>query len=136
MLSVEEVQAMIERGVQAFNSRDLDEWSADFDSEAELIPLRSATEGTYRGAAGARQFLADTCAIFEAFRIEEPRVSRIAGDLFLVSCRAVIRSRGAGVELTQPLANLLEVRDGKLASWISYGSEQDALAAAAERGST
>lgn len=135
MLSVGEVQTMIERGVEAFNSRDFDGWAAGFDSDAELVPLRSATEGTYRGAVGARQFLTDTCAIFEAFRIEEPRVRRLEGDLFLVSCRAVMRSRGAGVELTQPLENLLEVRAGKLVSWISYGSEEDALTAAAERGS-
>jgi hypothetical protein len=133
MLAANDVQGIVSRLCEAVNSRDAERGAADLDSELELVPLRSATEGPYRGVEGWRAFLIDTFAVFDVFRMEDPRVRELDGGLFLVSCSVVMRSRGAGVDLIQPLANVLELRNGKVLSWVSYASEEEALADAAER---
>jgi hypothetical protein len=40
-----------------------------FHPDLEFLPLRAATEGTYRGLAGFESFVADTLEVFEKFEM-------------------------------------------------------------------
>ncbi len=49
----------------AFNARDVDTMLERFDPDVEWRPLRSETEGAYRGHDGIREWIAETAELFE-----------------------------------------------------------------------
>ncbi|HTZ85862.1 MAG TPA: nuclear transport factor 2 family protein, partial [Solirubrobacteraceae bacterium] len=84
-----------------------------FHPEVEFMPLRSQTEGSYRGRAGVRAYTADTYETFERFEISDGEF-RDLGDRVLWSGIVRLRARGSGIETTIPLAIVVEFSDGKI----------------------
>ena len=96
--------------------------------EVDWVPLRSATEGSYRGHDGFRRFAADTFETFETF---EPHFElRDLGEEVLAWGTISVRGSGSGVEIEVPVGGLFGFRDGKIGSWRDFGSQEQALAAA------
>jgi ketosteroid isomerase-like protein len=95
--------------------------------DVELLPLRAATEGVYRGIAGIEKFVADTREVFEKF---EPRYELLdLGERVLAWGEIHVRARGSGIETDIASGGIFEFRDGKVARWEDFGSKDEALKA-------
>jgi ketosteroid isomerase-like protein len=126
-MSQENVE-VVRRLLTAAGRQDIEAALDCLDSEVEWIPLRAATEGSYRGHEGFTRFVADTNESFEVF---EPQFElRDLGDQVLAWGKIRVRSTGRGVELDVPAGGLFDLRDGKITRWHDFGSPQKALEAA------
>lgn len=100
------------------------------DENAELITLRSATEGAFRGHQGVRAFFADNR---ESFDLYEPQFDEVRdlGDGRVLGLGSIrIRGRGSGVVTEAQMAIVAEFRDGRMTYYRDYGDRQAALEAA------
>jgi ketosteroid isomerase-like protein len=98
------------------------------DPEVEWIPLRAATEGTYRGHAGYERFVEDSLASFESF---DPRfeLRELPDGRVLAWGTIHVRGRGSGWEMDVPSGGIFVVRGGKITRWQDFGSTEKAVAA-------
>jgi hypothetical protein len=115
--------------VEAIQRQDVEAALRVCHSEAVMQPLRAATEGSFVGPEGMRQFLADTAQTFELFRLDYTDI-RDLGDRVLAIGSIRVRGRGSGVETDIPTAAIVEYRDGLLWRFKDYGEAQLALEAA------
>jgi ketosteroid isomerase-like protein len=100
------------------------------DEEFDFEPLRTATEGTFRGHDGVRAFLQDTRENFDRF---EPSYSEVhdLGDERILGLGVIrYRGRGSGAEIDVPTAVIATFRDGRMTHFKDYGDHAEALAAA------
>jgi ketosteroid isomerase-like protein len=98
-----------------------------FHPDVEFIPLRAATEGSYRGIAGIERFIADTEEVFDTF---EPHVElRDLGDRVLAWGAVQVRARQSGVDMEIATGGVYEFRDHKIVRWQDFGSKAAALKA-------
>jgi ketosteroid isomerase-like protein len=111
----------------------LDSWNrgepdlSSFHPDVEWLPLRTATEGPYRGIAGIERFIADTEETFAEF---EPRQELLdLGDRVLAWGPIHVRARQSGIETDIPTGGVFEFRDGKIVRWEDFGSKDTALEA-------
>ncbi|HXM76308.1 MAG TPA: hypothetical protein VN971_06010, partial [Thermoanaerobaculia bacterium] len=90
---MEKVRAWVAKGVLGVTEAEFNE---SCDPAAELIALRSGTEGSYRGLAGFLRFQADTATTFEKF---QPRYEEFhaVGDRVLFGGTIRVRGAGSGV---------------------------------------
>lgn len=125
----EENVGLVRRGIDEMNRvgiTDLD-LRLYYHPDVEYLPLRSATEGTYRGIAGVERFNADTEEVFEKF---EPQYEFLdLGDRVLAWGEIHVRARGSGIETDIASGGVFEFRDGKIIRWEDFGSRADALKA-------
>jgi limonene-1,2-epoxide hydrolase len=95
--------------------------------DVEYVPLRSATEGEYRGIAGIERFIADTEEVFEKF---EPHFEFLdLGERVLAWGVIHVRARGSGIETDIATGGIFDLRDGKIVRWEDFGSKEKALKA-------
>lgn len=99
-----------------------------FHAEVEWLPLRTATEGVYRGTAGIERFTADTAEVFDKFELRCELED--LGERVLAWGVIHVRARASGIETDIPVGGLVDVRDGKVARWEDFGSKRKALEAA------
>jgi ketosteroid isomerase-like protein len=132
-MSPENVE-IVQRGLEAFNRRDVDSFISYLDPEFELhSAIVGGAEGNiYRGPDGVRQWLADSDESFEELRIE-PTEFRDLGDRVLIVGRIRARGRESGLELDSPTGWVSTVRDGKLVKAEGFLSRAEALEAAGLR---
>jgi ketosteroid isomerase-like protein len=84
---------------------------------------------TYVGKDGLRQWLADTDDVWEGMHTEQNEFID-AGDRVVVVGRLVGKGKGSGVEVGQPNATILTIRDGLLIrSETGYADRREALKA-------
>jgi ketosteroid isomerase-like protein len=101
------------------------------DPDVEVIPRRSATDGTFRGHEGIERFWADTLENFDEF---EPSFEfRDLGESVLAWGTIHVRGRASGVEMDVPTGGIFDFRDGKIVRWEDFGSKDKALEAAGLR---
>jgi len=117
------------RGAEAFNLGDDPLMEAIVDEQIELEPRRAATEGTFRGHAGVRAFLADTRESFDRFELDYPDVRDLGDGRVLALGRIRIRGRGSGVETEVPTAVIATFRDGRMTRFKDFGEHAAALGA-------
>jgi ketosteroid isomerase-like protein len=122
----------LRRWVAAFNAGEELPLEEIFDPEVEWLPLRSATEGAYRGLSGVEAFFEDNEEIFD--RVEWRHEYEDLGDRVLVWGHNHIRAKGSGLEMDVEIGGLMEFRDGKIVRWKDFGSKQKALEAAGQAG--
>ena len=67
---------------------------------------------------------------WDEYRIEPPRVIADPGDRVVVASRTAGRGKQSGVEVEMEFAFLFTVREGKIAEWQIFVSEDQALDAA------
>ena len=98
-----------------------------FHPDVEWLPLRTVTEGAYRGIAGIKRFIADTEETFDKFELRQEHLD--LGERVLAWGPIHVRARQSGIETDIPTGGVLEFRDGKIVRWEDFGSKKRALEA-------
>jgi ketosteroid isomerase-like protein len=119
--NVELVRSLIDRWNRGDRTADPD----IFHPEVEFLPLRTATEGVYRGAAGIEAFIADTLEVFERFEMHLDLEE--IGEHVLAWGNNHVRARGSGIETDVEIGGVFAFRDGKVIRWEDFGSRDKAL---------
>jgi limonene-1,2-epoxide hydrolase len=120
---------LLRRGMEEANRVGISEVNPRlyYHPDVEYLPLRSATEGKYRGIAGIERFNADTDEVFEKFELHFEFLDR--GERVLAWGVIRVRARGSGIETDIPTGGIFDFRDGKIARWEDFGSKEKALKA-------
>jgi ketosteroid isomerase-like protein len=126
-MSQENVDAFL-RALEAFQRGDFEAWIANFAEDGEFIPQRTPIQGSYRGCAGLRQFLADNVENFDLFHPKYDFVHGV-GDRVIALGKTRLRGRGGGVEIEVPSALVLTFRNGKVVRFEDFGDKRKALEA-------
>jgi ketosteroid isomerase-like protein len=87
--------------------------------------------GTWRGHEGLEQFFLAMSATWESFAITEQRFLTTSGPAVVLS-QVEARAAATGRELSFPILQTLEVRDGQIAEIRPYYWDTAAIAAATE----
>jgi ketosteroid isomerase-like protein len=127
-MSQENVE-LLRRGIDEMNRVGISDVNLRlyYHPDVEYLPLRSATEGTYRGIAGVERFNADTEEVFEKF---EPQYEFLdLGERVLAWGVIHVRAKGSGIETDIATGGIFEFRDGKVVRWEDFGSKDKALKA-------
>jgi ketosteroid isomerase-like protein len=132
-MSQENVEA-VWRGVQAWNTDDLDAALAELHPDVEWHPsLEPAFEGkatTFKGHDGARRAWAEYRGeMFERLTIQVEEI-RDLGESVLLLGRFTVIGRATHIEFDTEVGQLITFRDGKVATVHDYLSHREALEAA------
>jgi ketosteroid isomerase-like protein len=112
----------------AFNRGDVEEVLSHADADIEIVdPAR--TGKTSRGHDAYREFVADWLESWDTYRLEVADFTQ-NGDRVLVDLIQSGRGRGSGVEVSEPLFNVLTMREGEVSRFEIYPSRDDAVRAA------
>ena len=127
-MSQEDVELLL-RGMEEANRIGISEVNPRlyYHPDVEYVPLRSATEGEYRGIAGIERFNADTEEVFEKFELHFESAN--LGERVLCWGHIHVRARGSGIETDIEIGGVYEFRDGKVIRWEDFGSKDKALEA-------
>jgi ketosteroid isomerase-like protein len=127
-MSQQDVDLLL-KSTDAFNRRDLQGWTAGYDSAVVFEPQVSEFEGAFSGHEGLARFLAYIEERFDRYEVEFDDV-RDAGDRVLALGTARGRGYESGAEITGPLAIVASFRNGKCVRFKDYGDRAEALKAA------
>jgi ketosteroid isomerase-like protein len=120
---------VVKRGLDAFNSGDVEMLLPDLDPDIEFIPRRAPVQGAYRGHEGVREFFADNAENLDEFRVHLDEVIDLGSRVVGVGTVS-IRGKGSGVEVTAPTATVITFREGKIVRFEECGEREQALAVA------
>jgi ketosteroid isomerase-like protein len=119
--------------VAAFNRRDVPALAAMVTEDFQWVTWTSTVQPTvYHGADGLASYFRDA-DVWEVLNLEV-REYRDLGDEVLVVGVFHARGGGSGVEIHAPYYSAFFTRGGKLARVLSFQTEAEALAAAAQGG--
>jgi ketosteroid isomerase-like protein len=104
---------VVRAALAALNAKDLDAYLSLCSDEFVLRSPLSALEGEYVGAAGVRSFFATLTEASASFVVEIDELLQVDPGRVLALLRLTASSH-AGLELTQKIANVYEIADGKL----------------------
>ena len=128
-MSQENVEAF-KRFADANNRRDvealLDELDADVEWHSAVLSSLGGEETVHRGHDGVREMLRDLYEAFSEFQVEFSDI-RDRGDRIVAIGRWITRGEESGVEVTPPLASVVDFRNGKAIRVKSYLDPEDAL---------
>jgi ketosteroid isomerase-like protein len=127
-MSQENVE-VVRRVNKAIEAQDMDALVAEHHPDVEIVVLRSEIEGPYRGHDGLRRMAADMFEANFGERIDEIR--ELSGNRVLVLGRQHATVSGAAWE--HSLAEIFEIRDGKVARLQAFRTVEQALEAAGLR---
>jgi ketosteroid isomerase-like protein len=113
----------------AFNARDIDALLAGYDPEVEWWPLRSATEGPYRGHDGVRKWIAETDELFEHSYAYIDEASWHGDDAVLAQGRIELQGKASGAPIGLPVTWVFRLRGDKLVWARAFTDRAAALAA-------
>jgi ketosteroid isomerase-like protein len=122
--------AIMRAALDAFNRRDGEGFGALLASNAEIVPVRAALEGTtYRGPAAASQYCS---AVDESWENLKWEVEEIRDGLGWVLALGHIRGRGrdSGAVIDARGGWLARFRDGSITTFRTYPDRAEALKAA------
>ena len=106
--------ALVRRGYDAMQRRDVDELLGYCDPEVEFVSLVGEVEGrVYRGVEGIRQFFADLVDVWELW-VPQPEHIDAAGDAVLATGTSRLRGVGSGLEMTVAWGQVFRFRDGRV----------------------
>ena len=128
---------MSQQNVEAFkrfadgnNRRDveamLEELDADVEWHSAILGSLSGEATVHRGHDGVREMLRDLYEAFSEFQVEFSDI-RDRGDRSVAIGRWITRGEESGVEVTPPLASVVDFRNGKAIRVKSYLDPEDAL---------
>ena len=115
----------------AFADRDYEAATEALDPGVEIRPgIVGGPEGVvYHGPDGMRQFWTDVDAAWAEFRITTEEFREIDQGV-LVLGRAFARGRGSGITVDAPAAWMFGLLNGRIVSFQSFSSREQALEAA------
>lgn len=120
---------VVRRVNKAIEAKDMDALVAEHHPDVEIVVLRSEIEGPYRGHDGLRTMATDMFEADFGQRIDEMR--ELSGNRVLVLGRQHATVSGAPWE--HSLAEIFEIRDGKVARLQAFRTVEQALEAAGLR---
>jgi ketosteroid isomerase-like protein len=121
---------VVRRAVEAFNRHDAQACQALCSPDVELLMLRSALEGTaYRGPDAFAQAFRAFDESWEDLHYEVEEI-RPVGDRVVAIARLQGRGRASGVNVDAPVAMLIGLRAGKIATMRAYTDVTKAIEAA------
>ena len=127
-MSQEPVEQVYRRAIDAVNRGDLEGFLASAHPDVEFTSLIAEAEGeTFHGHDGVRQWWHEVVLPLGGLH-GEPEEVRDLGDAVLVRVVATYRPRG--VEVRQPIWNVVRYRDRKAIWWRFFRTEAEALEAA------
>ena len=120
--------ALAREAIREFNERDEATFAARFADDAEWWPLRSETEGAYRGPDGVRAWFRETDELFDYIRAELLGPTELISDALVSDGRLHVRGKGSGA--TAEIAITWAFRyDGDKVIWArAYADRAQALA--------
>jgi ketosteroid isomerase-like protein len=126
----EEIVALVRRGIEALNRRDIETVLHMCDPEVELVPaVVGGIEGTtFRGRDGYRRWFEQQSEVYDEVTFE-PQDILAVGDQVVALYDTRVRGAGSGVELRSPGAAVFTFRAGRLTRQVGYRSQADALEA-------
>jgi uncharacterized protein len=131
-MSQENVEAY-ERGVDAYNRRDVEALLEELDPEVVMhlaLPAMFGGESAVlRGHAEVREFLRDLDEAFAEFQIEISRI-RDLGERLVTTGRLRGRGKVSGADVESPIAYIVDFKDGKVVRYRDYFDPGEALEAA------
>jgi ketosteroid isomerase-like protein len=83
----------------------------------------------YHGHDGVREVMADWIGTWDDWKIELIDLREV-GDCAVLHLHQSGRGKGSGAAMAQPVWFVWRVRDGKVAQWLMFSSEAEALAEA------
>jgi len=134
-MSQENVEAF-KRFADANNRRDVEallkELDADVVWQSAVLGSLGGEATVHRGHAGVRKMLRDLYEAFSEFQVEFSEI-RDLGDRVVATGRWITRGEESGVEITPPLASVVDFENGKAIRVRSYLDPKEALADAGLR---
>jgi ketosteroid isomerase-like protein len=129
-MSQENVE-LIRRGLEAFNSEDMERILAfvDPDFETEVSGELSAEPDAYRGHDGIRRYFESFRDAMDEIRFQPERFWD-AGEAVVVALRLTAKGRQTAIRVEQRIAQVWSVRDGRAIGVRTYTSIAEALRAA------
>jgi ketosteroid isomerase-like protein len=118
---------MARESIAALNRRDVEAVVEAFASDAEWWPLRSSTEGPYRGHDGVRAWFADTAEMFEHLRAEVEEVHE-RGDVVVAFGRLEAKGRESGASVELVISWVFRFADDKVIWAKSFADRDEAIA--------
>ena len=123
-----EALELCQAGMTAFNARDVDTMLERFDPDVEWRPLRSETEGAYRGHDGIREWIAETAELFEHSRAQIDEARWVGADAILAEGQIDLRGKASGAPIELPVTWVFRVRDDKITWGQAFTDRNEALA--------
>jgi ketosteroid isomerase-like protein len=94
---------------------------------------RTVNPKSYVGKEGMRRLIADKDEVWAEFRTEPDQIVD-RGDRVVVVGRCFAKGKESGIEVEQPTAHVVTVRDGRIVRWeMGYTEGHEALEAAGLR---
>jgi ketosteroid isomerase-like protein len=122
------------RAVEAWNSDDLDAFLAELDTDVQWSPaIEPGLEGestTYVGHDGARKVWAEDRGESWKRLTNRPHEFRDLGDSVLVLGHMDLAARTTGIEFSQELGEVFDIRAGKIVRIRDFLTNAEALEAA------
>ena len=132
-MSQENVE-VVQRAVEAWNADDLDAFLAELHADLEWHPsIEPGLEGTatiYRGHDGARKAWREYRGEAWERLTSRPQEVRDLGESVLLLGRIEFTARTTGIEFSQEIGELFELRGGKIVRARDFLTHADALEAA------
>lgn len=113
-MTSEEVERINEAGWGAFNAGDLDAWLALFDPDFEgrSVLVEAEGGGVYEGIEGARAWWDNLQEAFESVEVAVDQFVSVGPHVLSLN-KASWVGKESGVELTQEVFFITEIRDGR-----------------------
>ena len=125
----EENVEQLRRVVEAFNRRDGAGFDGLLTSDAEIVPVRAALEGTtYRGNDAGSQYCAAVEETWESLRWEVEEIREV-GDSAVALGRIHGNGRDSGVAIDTSAGWVARFQDGLIAAFRTYTNRDEALEA-------
>jgi ketosteroid isomerase-like protein len=101
------------------------EWA---DPDIQYVSVDGPDPGTWSGVAGMAQINRDFLSAWTDWRVQAEDYRELDDERVLVLTRRGGRGRMSGMHLWEPAANLVHLRDGKVARLVFYWHRERALA--------
>jgi ketosteroid isomerase-like protein len=112
--------------MSAFNCGDVEAFVDQFTEDAEWLPLRSETEGPYRGHDGLRAWFADSAETFESLHADVDSAHEVPGGVIAFGALDV-KGRGSHAAVRVPIAWYFRLRGDKIRWARAYSDRAAAL---------
>jgi ketosteroid isomerase-like protein len=127
----EENVEIVKRSFDAIGQGDVDALLELYAPDVHFLPLTGTQveSGGYRGHDGVRAYFVEAASVWDEIRPYADDV-RTVDDKVVVLGGCAVRGKASEVETDSPMAWVVTVRDGQIASHRGYRTNDEALAAA------
>jgi ketosteroid isomerase-like protein len=105
-------------------------WNAEPYAEDVVFVVSGPDGAEYHGIEGLTAAWRDFLSAWDDFRIETERVVRGKGDVYALLMRLQARGKGSGIDTDAQVANVVSMRDGRIARLEMFWDREAALRAA------